>query len=78
MMAYSSSNADNEAEVIVQYHCTGQVTGALNGEAVFVIDMTQNEAQINLAIRTALAAYVTARVLPPQAYGASDVRGCNL
>lgn len=77
-IAYSSSNADSEAEFIIQYHCTGPVTGQTNGEAVFVVDVTQAEAQINAALRAALAAYVTPLVYPPQGYAANDVRGCNL
>lgn len=78
LITSSSSLLDTQAEFLVQYRCSGPVTGQIEGEAILVIDITQNDTQITSDLRTALAAYVNPIVFPAQAYAASDVRGLNL
>lgn len=77
-ITYSSSNADAQAEFVVDYHSTGQVSGGLTGQVVLVADATQNEAQIKNELCTLLAAHVNAQVQPDQGYTKSDVRGLNV
>lgn len=69
---------NTNAQFIVQYKCTGDVSGQIEGEAVLEVDVTQNDTQITTDLRTALAAYVNPLVTPPQAYAANDVRGLNV
>jgi len=77
-ITYSTSLTEDEAEFLVQYRCSGLVSGQFFGEVVLVCDITQAESQINADLRAALAAQVDPLVEPPQAYTASDVRGLNL
>ena len=63
---------------MVDYHCTGPVSGGLTGQVVLLADATQNEAQINNDLSTLLAAHVTNLVQPDQGYTKSDVRGLNV
>ncbi len=74
----SSSNlTENQAEFLVQYRCSGLVTGQTAGETVLVCDITQAENAINNQLRAALAAYVDPLVFPPQSYVQGEVRGLN-
>ena len=66
---------------IVSFTVTFMVTGAsqysqLQGEMVTLVDITQNETQVVLAMKTALAAYVNGLV--PLGLVAGDVMGCNI
>lgn len=77
-ITFSTSLTEDQAEFLVQYRCSGFVTGQYYGETVLMCDITQAESQINADLRASLAAYVDPLVKPPQAYTAADVRGLNL
>ena len=77
-ISQSTGQLPTHGEVIVQYRVTGEVIGEITGEVVVQVDFTQAEAQISSDVRTLLAAYVEPRIFPPQGFGVSDVRGCNL
>jgi hypothetical protein len=74
----SGNMPDTNAEFIIQYRCTGPVTGQINGEVVLQANATQNETQIKNDLSAALAAYLNPIVFPAQGYSASDVRGLNI
>jgi hypothetical protein len=77
-MGGSNSLPDTDAEFIVNYRCTGPVTGATMGEVVLTVDITTSEAVIKNTLSASLAAYLNPLVFPAQSYTASDVRGFNL
>ena len=74
----SSGMPDTNAEFIIQYRCTGPVTGQTSGEVVLQANVTQNETQIKSDLSSALAAYLNPIVFPPQTYASADVRGLNI
>jgi hypothetical protein len=74
----STGMPDTNAEFIIQYRCTGPVTGQTNGEVVLQANVTQNETQIKSDLSTALAAYLNTVIFPSQSYAANDVRGLNI
>ena len=76
--SYSSGNPPEILDFTIDYYVTGAVTGPIVGQVVLTADGNGNESQISADLRTALAAYLDPLIFPPQAFGANDVRGCNV
>ena len=78
-VSHSTASADEICDFIIQWYVTGaSVTGPISGFGVFTADASLNDAQISLALRTALAAYLDPLILPTQNFAANDVRGCSV
>jgi hypothetical protein len=74
----STGMLDTQGEVLIAYHCTGPVSGAINGQVALKCDVTQNESSIKNELSTALAAYLDPLIFPSQGYTTNDVRGLNV
>jgi len=79
-MGWTSTNSIAIVDFVVAYHVASDsyVSGLLDGEIVLTADITQNETQISLALRTALAAYLNTKLVPNPGISANEVRGCNV
>lgn len=69
----SSGQPDNVVDFVLFYYCSGGLTGSISGETTVQADATQAESLLNIALKTALAAYVDPIVFPTQGYTVSDV-----
>lgn len=74
-----STSTDNGVDVMdftVGYICTEYIGGATSGQAVVRVDAAQNDAQMQSALKVALANYVNS--LAGTAFTSVDVRGCSV
>jgi len=74
-----ASRDSDQPPTIVSFTLTYMVTGSpiqLIGEMVALVDVQQNEAQVNAALRLALANFINDQI--PLGLTANDVMGCNI
>ncbi len=76
----NSGDPWNIVQVIVSFMVTSDesISGPWNGQTVIPVDMSQNDSQISLQIRGALADYLNTQFSPNPGLAANNVRGCAI